>query len=486
MRDVEKTELLPHQVDAVNKLKKLKVGALFMEQGTGKSLVAIELFKLRYLNGKADRAIWLCPCSAKDNIKQQIIKHAPEYLLDRFVICGIETLSSSIRANVYLLKKVDKEKCFLIVDESLLVKNPKAIRTKSVIRLSEKSTYRIILNGTPISRNEADLYSQFYILDWRILGYKSYWSFEANHLEYDEYGNVRRALNTDYLARKMEPYTFQVRKKDCLKLPPKIYEDEYIFMTDRQTEYYDRIADKLLLEIDEYQPETIYRLFAAMQAVVSGKYLEFTKDQRGEEHFTIGKDIFKNHLDNPRLKKLLEILPDDKCIIFCNFKHEIDVLMEVLGEDAIRFDGLISVKNRNKNLIKFQKEKKYLVANRACAGYSLNLQFCKNIIYYSNNWNLATRLQSEDRVHRLGQQATVSITDIIANNSLDARIFDSIQRKENLMESIKEEIQKASNVNDKVSEFLYVGRYKKRVKIIDMDDLKEEVHAQNIYRQECV
>lgn len=219
---------------------------------------------------------------------------------------------------------------------------------------------------------------------------------------------------------------------------------------------------------------------------LSGKYLDFTKDERGEEHFTIGEDIFKKYLDNPRLKKLLEILPDDKCIIFCNFKHEIDVLMEVLGEDAVRFDGLISVKNRNKNLIRFQKEKKYLVANRACAGYSLNLQFCKNIIYYSNNWNLATRLQSEDRVHRLGQQATVSITDIIANNSLDVRISDSIQRKENLMESIKEEIQKASNVNDKVSEFLYVGRYKKRVKIIDMDDLKEEVHAQNIYRQECV
>lgn len=266
VRDVGKTELLPHQIDAVNKLKKLKVGALFMEQGTGKSLVAIELFKLRYLKGKADRVIWLCPCSAKDNIKQQIIKHAPEYLLDRFVICGIETLSSSIRANVYLLKKVDKEKCFLIVDESLLVKNPKAIRTKNVIRLSEKAVYRIILNGTPVSRNEADLYSQFYILDWRILGYKSYWSFEANHLEYDEYGNVRRALNTDYLARKMEPYTYQVSKKDCLKLPPKIYEDEYIFMTDRQMEYYDRIADKLLLEIDEYQPQTIYRLFAAMQA----------------------------------------------------------------------------------------------------------------------------------------------------------------------------------------------------------------------------
>lgn len=476
-----KTELLPHQKDAIKKLINLKVGALFMEQGTGKSATAIELFRIRLEKGKVDRAIWLCPCSAKENIKNQIIKHAPKEILNRFVICGIETLSSSIRANVYLLNKVDNEKCFLIVDESLLVKNPKALRTKNIIRLSKKCPYKLILNGTPISRNESDLFSQFYILDWRILGYKSYWSYSANHLEYDQYGKVTRALNTDYLARKMEPYTFQVRKEECLDLPDKLYEEEYIEMPDKQWQYYQYIADKMLLEVDEYEPETIYRLFAAMQAVISGKYLKFTKDDKGEEHFRMGEDIFSNPTDNPRIKRLLEILPDEKCIIFCNFVHEIEVIMEILGDDAVRFDGTVTIRNRNAALKEFENEKKYLVANRSCAGYSLNLQFCKNIIYYSNNWNLATRLQSEDRVHRMGQKDNVSITDIILYESLDSRIHDSLKRKENLMEEVKNEIEYAhQNPCNKISEILYVGRYRKNMRVIDVDDLKEENDAEDL------
>ena len=100
-------------------------------------------------------------------------------ILESVTICGIETLSSSVRANAYLLEKAKKNKCMLIVDESLLVKNPRAYRTKNIIKLASQCPYRLILNGTPIGKNEADLFAQFYILDWRILGYSSYWSFAA-------------------------------------------------------------------------------------------------------------------------------------------------------------------------------------------------------------------------------------------------------------------------------------------------------------------
>lgn len=472
-----KVELLQHQKDAIEKLKKLKVGALFMEQGTGKSLVALELFRRRLEKGKVEKAIWLSPCSAKENIKNEILKHVPDEMLGNFVICGIETLSTSIRANSYLYQLTSEKKCFLIVDESLMVKNPEALRTKNIIRISEQCEYRLILNGTPISRDESDLYSQFYILDWRILGYKSFWSFKANHLEYDEYGNVRKVLNTEYLARKMKPYVYQIRKKECLTLPPKKYDIQYLYMTEEQEEYYDYIANKLLMEVDEFQPETIYRLFAALQAIISGKKLRFYRVDE-YEHFDMDSDLFPDCLDNPRIQTLLNVLPEEKCIIFCNYRHEIDSIMNLLNEEAVRFDGSVSIKKRNQNLQLFREHKKYLVANRECAGYSLNLQFCRNIVYYSNNWNLATRLQSEDRVHRLGQEKDINIIDLVAAYSLDKRISDSLQRKENLLESIKDEIAAAKNEKGRMSEILYVGnecrKYRKTVTIYDCSDLEEE------------
>ena len=68
-----KNELLPHQKAAVNKLIKLKVGALFMEQGTGKTITTLEIARARLDNEKINSVIWLCPCSAKGNIKREII-----------------------------------------------------------------------------------------------------------------------------------------------------------------------------------------------------------------------------------------------------------------------------------------------------------------------------------------------------------------------------------------------------------------------------
>ena len=71
----------------------------------------------------------------------------------------------------------------------------------------------------------------------------------------------------------------------------------------------------------------------------------------------------------------------------------------------------------------FKTVSKFLIANKSCAGYGLNLQFCSYIIYYSNDWDYATRAQSEDRVHRIGQNKNVHIIDICAAYTLDEKII---------------------------------------------------------------
>ncbi len=449
-----KTELLPHQKEAVGKLSKIKVGALFMEQGTGKTITTLELSRIRMEAGKIDRVIWLCPCSAKGNIKREIAKHCPDGMLGVFTICGIETLSSSIRANSYLLGLAQEKRCFLVIDESLLVKNPKAYRTERITTLAEKCPYRIILNGTPISRNEADLYAQFYLLDWRILGYKSYWSFSANHLEYDDYGKLRRVLNTDFLAKKIEPYTFQVTKKECMQLPEKCYYTQYFYLTEAQKHEYYTAGERLLYEVDEFKSETIYRLFAGLQAVISGKGLKFNK--KGDHFETF--EMFQNPIDNPRIKLLLDLLGDndEKAIIFCHYESEINQVHGVLP-DAVRFDGKIPHKQRDQALQEFVRDQKYLVANRNCAGYSLNLQFCHKIIYLSNDWDLGTRLQSEDRVHRYGQKHDVDIIDICAADTIDEKILDCLRRKESILDSLKAEIKNSADTKQRLSKLIYGG-----------------------------
>jgi len=444
-----KTKLQHHQLAAVTKLSKIKIGALYMEMGTGKTRTTLELIKQRIDAEKVEAVLWLCPCSVKSTIKKELEKHI-ENGIEYFRIEGIESLSSSINLNFELLKLVQSKKVYLIVDESNLVKNHRAQRTMNIERLAEYCSYKLILNGTPISKCEKDLFAQWYILDWRILGYKSFWSFAANHLEYDERikGRITRTLNTDYLVRKIAPYTYQVKKEECLNLPKKIYNQKYFHLTDEQEKHYEDVKNEFLMLLDELKPSTIYRLFTACQHVISGNKII----SKNTESIKI-EPFFKNPLENPRIIKLLDILDDEKTIIWCKYTSEIKIISEVLfnkyGNDSVvEFYGEISKKQRQRSLEKFENKAQFFIANKTCAGYGLNLQFCNNIIYYSNDWDYATRIQSEDRVHRIGQNLDVYITDICAKFTLDERIIKCLNRKERLVDSFKELIEQMKDKKD--------------------------------------
>ncbi len=445
-----KTKLYPHQQEAVDKLMGVRVGALYMEQGTGKTRTALELIARRMAAGKVNHIIWLCPCNALEDISDNIHFHAD---LDSgsLTMCGIETLSSSVRANEYLRSLVAEKQCFLVVDESLLVKNPYALRTQNITRLAEQCRYKLILNGTPISRTAADLFSQWYLLDWRILGYRSYWSFAANHLEYDECTNrIRRVLHLDYLTDKIAPYTYQITKAECLDLPPKRFATHLFDLTHEQYEHYAEVADQLMLGLDVLPPEAVYRLFSGTQSVAAGRFVHADGPHIHTEPY------FASPWDNPRVPVLLDLLDsDDKAIIYCKYTSEIEDVCRVLCDTygagaAVRFDGDISRKMRRHNIKQFRGSSPFLVANRNCAGYGLNLQYCHHIIYYNNDWDLATRLQSEDRVHRLGQEHEVIIDDIIANGTIEVRIADCLARKTNMLDSFNGELSSRNKIIDAI------------------------------------
>ena len=163
--------------------------------------------------------------------------------------------------------------------------------------------YRIILNGTPVSRNEADMFAQWYLLDWRILGYGSYYSFAANHLEFDEKykHKVRRVLDVDYLTDKIAPYSYQVKKEDCLDLPDKREHTFYFSLTEKQREHYFDMLTKYLspdvLETD-YDSSAVYRAFTICQQISSGRKITNKPLSYKIEHTS----FFETPEDNPRIQ----------------------------------------------------------------------------------------------------------------------------------------------------------------------------------------
>lgn len=430
------TNLFPYQQEAVKKLLPLRIGALYMEMGTGKTRTALEIISKREAAGKLSKVLWLCPCSVKDNLKADLEKHCTGWE-DMIRIEGIESLSASDRLYLDLRQFVDA-KTMVIVDESNLVKNFFAKRTKRITELGKPARYRMILNGTPVSRNEADLYAQWFFLDRRVFGYRSFWSFAANHLEYDDHHRIRSVLDVDYLTEKIKPYSVVMKKEDVLDLPMKDV-DRYEFdLTRAQYYHYYEVADAMLMQVDEADESTIYRTFTALQLVTSGRHITSAEKPLKHEPF------FKDPLDNPRIKELLEDLPEnEKCIIWVKFQHESQDIQKVLpaGSWAV-FTGEVPLKKRVANLKRFKEDSscRYLIANKACGGYGLNLQFCHRAIYYNNDFNYATRAQAEDRIHRVGQKERVKMIDIVADAKIDKRIINCLDRKESLSDAFKREL----------------------------------------------
>ena len=143
-------------------------------------------------------------------------------------------------------------------------------------------------------------------------------------------------------------------------------------------------------------------------------------------------------LHKSKLNALDEILEetDGKVIIWANYLyniHEIkDFLTKKYGQDStVCIYGAVDVEDRQDAVKKIQEDDKtrFLVANPTTGGFGLTLTACNTVIYYSNNYNLEVRMQSEDRAHRLGQKGTVVYIDIVAKGTLDEAIMKSLTSK---------------------------------------------------------
>jgi SNF2 family DNA or RNA helicase len=452
------TSLYSHQQRAVDKLARSRVGALIMEMGTGKTRTAIEFIRLR--EQRTSRAIWYCPVALKDTIAYEIAKHTdlrPDqvHVFDehtsprnlppaRIYIIGIESMSSSNRVILAANKLID-ENSFVIVDESSYIKGHNALRTRRITRLAERAKYRMILTGTPLSQGVVDLYAQMKFLSPQILGYKSFYSFAHNHLEYSEKypGMILRALNTDLLAAKIHPYSYQVTKEECLDLPKKLTDELFFYLTEEQREAYQQAKDEILAELDydRFDSITIFRLFTALQQIVSGFW---NKDGKLLEFPHRRLDMVDAAID-------YQIPTGDKVIIWTKYVYSLQRIVERLrerfGADAVSLlYGDQSGETRKREVDRWRSEAQFLVSTQSTGGHGFTFNEACHVIFYENGFKYSERLQAEDRCHRIGQTMPVTYIDIRSSGGIDYRIRDALARKGNVVNEFR---QKVERIKDK-------------------------------------
>ena len=138
-------------------------------------------------------------------------------------------------------------------------------------------------------------------------------------------------------------------------------------------------------------------------------------------------------IPNNRIEALSEVLDETsgKVIIWANYLQNIEDIKQLLtekygAESFVVYTGATGNDDRVEAIKQFQNANspvRFFLGNVQTAGRGITLTAAQTVIYFSNNYSLEMRQQSEDRAHRVGQVNNVTYVDLVVRDSLDEKII---------------------------------------------------------------
>lgn len=319
----------------------------------------------------------------------------------------------------------------LMLDESSLIQNEQAKRSKFIMKLNYKNL--ILLSGTPTSGKYERLWSQLHMLGWTIskdLFWRQYVDTEIIDNQGFPLKVVRGYKNVDRLKSKMRDYGCRFLKTDeVFDLPEQVFNTIKIDTTkEYRTFKKDRIVtiknSGVLPPADDtpkiYEP-----------------YIEFIGDT------TLTKMLYERQLcgsyNANKLEALKDLLEssDDRIIIFYNFNNEMDMirqLCEILNRPYSVIYG------KGKDLTNWnQYDNCVLLGQYQAASMGLNLQQANKIIYFTPPLSSELFEQSKKRTHRIGQKETCFYYELICRNSIEEKIYKVLAERRDYTDKLFEE-----------------------------------------------
>lgn len=498
-----KTKPRKHQETGANKAYGKNEFALFMDRGTGKSKLAIDLATALRMEGKIQAVMVIVRRSLRLNWvgydhgdgtgqKEGFIGHCPiecSFHLPNggdesakkvyggwlgedhdFPVLIMSTESFSQGGAVTIAKSFLQShiKVMVIVDESHDFGNHDSIRSKALHDLGLMAEYKLVLTGTPIMTGPMNLYSQFEFLNPNIIGIGDYYAFRNRYAVMGGFPNPKTGKptqiigyqNMDELAALLAPYVYEVRKSEVLDLPPKVFERRALQMTPEQKELYKKIKREKKYVHDGSDVDISNTLELALRLhQICGGFISRTVSEMvdGKNGPKVKKTTTWTQIippeRNPKMMELLDIAADgdQSMIIWAAYKPEIEMIVGQLrnkfpSDIVVEMHGGISDEDREKNKILFQSKKaRFLVGSTQAGGTGHTLTAAEIVYYWNNTEKMIDREQSEDRAHRDGLNHSVLYIDAMMENTVDGTIRDSIDAKMDLAEYIRLKIREVGD-----------------------------------------
>jgi SNF2 family DNA or RNA helicase len=459
-----KTKPFAHQLKTLEMSWDKKVFAYFMQMGTGKSKVLIDNMSMLYDKGLINGALIIAPKGVYKNwFDSEIPTHMSEHIEKTMVlwessagkskekelntlfkssydfhilIMNVEALSTK-KGKQFAEKFLNCHKTLMAIDESTTIKNPSAIRTKTIIGLGKNVLYKRILTGSPVTKSPLDLYTQCWFLDPWLLDQQSYYSFRTRYALTRKINVSGRQVeivvgyrNLGELSEKLKPFSYRVLKDDCLDLPPKTYMKRIIQLTEEQNKVYKQMKEIALATLNG-KLTTTHNVITQLMRLHQITCGHFKSD-----------DGTTQTLKSNRLDELMDVLSEmeGKAVIWAHYRYDIEVIVEAIKKEygdksVVTYYGDTSTDDRQKAIKLIQDPNssvRFIVGTPQTGGYGITLTGASTMIYYSNGYDLEKRQQSEARIDRIGQTKNMTYIDIIAEGTVDEKIVKALRTKVNI------------------------------------------------------
>lgn len=420
----------------------------FSEMGTGKTLMCIGAMNWLQAHEGLNKVLILCPKSLIYNWKKEFEKSKIKWNaitlrgtndkkkkeISKASKSGLSVIIGNYESIGGLLEEIKSFTPQLIIcDEAHQLKNHQAKRTKAV---KEINTHRRwALTGTPIINKPLDIWS---LVNWVAphLVSRSFYGFRARYAIVYTGGGfpaIKGYKNLKELKEKVDQVSWKVTKAEALDLPEKVYQVREIKLSKEEALAYNQMSKTMVADIKgkEVAANIILTKLLRLMQIVNG----FVNDQGVTETFGRSK------LD--ALMEIVNELEDKKIVIWTTFRHDferVETEIRSVGRSVYVLKADLTPDERQEQIDKFQSDagSAVMVGSIAIGGVGVTLTAASYCVYYSNTWSLGDRLQSEDRLHRIGQTNKVTYIDLVASNSIDEYIIKTIGKKQSLANVINE------------------------------------------------
>lgn len=463
MQLITKTVPYEHQKRILEETWKKPYWGLFLEMGIGKSKIVIDTIANLYLSGRIDAVLYIAkkgeylnfpvyeiPTHMPDNIQYDSFQYTGYYSTKQLaVVKAAIAPSTKLRIFSMNIESVrqgrgfqiaeafckSSKKLMIIVDESTILKDHRSSQHKALVKLRDYADYARIMTGTLIPRAATDVFNQARFLDRMAMGVKTLTAFrelyedrETVFLGNRRFNKTVGVKNIDKFRRQIRTFGTVLRKTDCLDLPPKIYAKKVVPLTMEQVKLYQDFVDYSIAEIDGEFVEAVNALsvMSKLHQIVCGQVrmpdgtYRPVENNRASYVGDFCEEVFESG--------------QKKIVLWSHFREATAGLYTELDRRGFGIEWLqagITSEERSERIGNFKTNPsvQIFLGNPQSSGFGITLTEASTMAYYSNSDNFEHRLQSEDRIHRIGQLQTCMYYDFHTPGTVEDAILDRTRSK---------------------------------------------------------